>query len=375
MRQESDAYSASELRRGISLKTGQSHTVRLKTCPCNGLNGVFSCSCWQAQARNPESASTLRKLWSRFGKLLTGLGMIMPGLIEIDENPYTPDDDGAAKAVKHYLSGTGAFVEIPQAKVSSMRTEWEETHLKRAYAAFQHGIRQEGLVYSRFHGGARNVLALTWLTTKSGQALPISEWPESCQVSMSYADGPQVSWDVLGFAIPKPHAVAKWWLSSEYRDDWFEYFGSTIRSEVVIECSRVRPFSYSMAIVEWRSYVVDNYDWEGDKDVRLPGFPTQQEMRRLAAVGCARAYERSSCSWLVPVRPFDAWAADYDPPHDLTAASFVECLAHDRRAMEMQPVEQDALPPPGPAESISGRKTYGWFEPDDPEHTCERGSR
>lgn len=332
-------YSVRELRQGITLGTGQHHILRIDKCPSDSFKGAFSCRCWRART-DPVVANVLKRVLK---------------LIKVDER-FGLDDDGAARALRHYLNGSGDFVEIPAEKAKAIRRTWEAQHLKTAYSRF---ILPQG---------CKAALALRALT-RDARAIAVNQWPDTVELEMSYADGPPEGGVLSGL---------KSLLSAEHRDDLTEYFGARIWSTVLIACGRLPGHShaFSLSIKRWRSHVIDNYDWEGDK--AFLNFPTQAEMRRLAEVGCARPYQRSSESWNVETSQFAPWIASFDPPEHLTTEQYVEGYANLRREKERQESRDDerdkasgALSPPGPAETMTGRKQYWWFEPDDPDnHTC-----
>ena len=190
----------------------------------------------------------------------------------------------AVKALDHYLSGTGTFVEIPAEKVKTVRKESEASHKEKLLKAIQG------------HFGAPTMLALQGLVDDRGKVKAQKDWPDKVEFTMDYTSG-----------------TAKAGVS----DDNLAYYGSMIKSEVSLRCTRKKgKMEYDCQITQWRSWIVDNYDWEGDKKFGGDNpvirwlLPTQKQMNRLAEIGRAKPYQRSSRSWKMP---FDAnpWTIEY----------------------------------------------------------------
>lgn len=232
----------------------------------------------------------------------------------------------AADALDHYLSATGDFQEIPSEKVLSVRDEAEDSHQEKFL----------GQVKDQF--GARTMIAYLGLTKPDRKARPESEWPAKLKFKMSYLSGK---------ATPG------------LNDDNLAYYGSQIKSEMIIECNRSHvPRAYVCNITKWRGWVVDNYDWEGDKQFGGDNaffkwlFPGQKDMNRLQLDGLARSYQRSSRSFdlLFSVAP---WQERFENDDDVEKAA-------EARRMKMQWAKEadernqkaGALPIPGPAEEI-----------------------
>jgi hypothetical protein len=147
-------------------------------------------------------------------------------------------------------------------------------------------------------------------------------------------------------------------------DETVTYYGSTLRSEFGVRCRRVNQNdewpSYLCEVKTWETYVVDNYDWEGDKelgfksitDYVLPEsyeFPSQSDMRKLGEAGCARPYQRSSKFWIPkdldgPNR-IKAWVEKYESKDEIETAAIKRYFADkdDHRP-------RGALPIPPPAD-------------------------
>jgi len=180
--------------------------------------------------------------------------------------------DGAVKALDHYLDGSGTFVEIPAGKVEKVRKQSEAAHIEKMRGKLKFAPMEAAAVWLGRNG----------YPTTGGKLTP----PE-IEIILEYQSG--IS-------------------SAGTTDDNLEYYGSAIQSRVRI---RVRqktvpadptsgPVEFDLSVVEWKSWVVDNYDWEGDKSFGIfvwLGLPTQQEMRSLETWGLAKAYQRSSRSW------------------------------------------------------------------------------
>ena len=157
----------------------------------------------------------------------------------------------AVAALDHFLGNTGTFVEIPSEKVKQVRAESEGSHKTKLLQAV------------RGHFGAPTMLAFTGLVTSNGKAKPEQQWPERVEFVMDYTSG-----------------TARPGIS----DDNLTYYGSMIKSEVTLRCIRkAKTRSYDCEIIRWRSWVVDNYDWEGeftsDKEVE---FKAQSRREKIA---------------------------------------------------------------------------------------------
>lgn len=111
------------------------------------------------------------------------------------------------------------------------------------------------------------------------------------------------------------------------------------------------PRSYLCGVEDWRTRVVDNYDWEGVKggfgigDTRLP---TQEEMNRLQEVACARAYQRSSRSW--EVKYWSKGTPNYVDVRRWAAGRWGK--EHQDTELHEHGLRRGALPNPGPAEEM-----------------------
>jgi hypothetical protein len=231
----------------------------------------------------------------------------------------------AVGALDHFLDRTGAFVEIGPAKVQSVRHESEASHKEKLLKLVRSSL------------GARTVLALQALVDDHGKVKPVAQWPSKATVTMDYMSG-----------VAHPGID----------DDNLAYYGSMIKSVLLVECTRGEGRTYVFRIASWRSWVVDNYDWEGDKQFGGNNpflrwlLPTQRQMNRLNTIGYARSYQRSSRSWQMPfeVAP---WQESFAT--DEVVAQDAEVRRHknqQRQDQETKDRKDGALPVPGPAEDV-----------------------
>lgn len=117
---------------------------------------------------------------------------------------------------------------------------------------------------------------------------------------------------------------------------------------------------YECSVTRWKSWVEDNYDWEGDKEFGPEYFhfirPTQREMNELAKYGCAKSYQRSSKSWTNPVDDIQPWKECFQDGAELDRnAEYRRDLIEDRERARREEAADGALPSPGPAEDQLGK--------------------
>ena len=231
----------------------------------------------------------------------------------------------AVQALDHYLEGSGEFVEIPTGKVESVRAQSEASH------------KQKFLEKIQGHFGAPEMLALQALVDQGNNTKPLDAWPATAEFQMDYLSG-----------------TAKAGVS----DDNLAYYGSMIKSVVTIRCKHKQgERAYECRIIKWQAWVVDNYDWEGDKQFggSLGAWilPSQQDMNQLAKAGCAKPYPRSSRSWEIPHAT--PWTVEYMNDEEVKLkAKFRREAIRDRQETLAKEAKEGALPIPGPAEGILG---------------------
>ena len=230
----------------------------------------------------------------------------------------------AVAALDHYLGKSGEFVEIPESKVTSVRKEAETDHQRKLIAAIQHNL------------GARTMLALTGLVDATGKAKRVETWPRTVEFEMDYGSG-----------------VARGGVS----DDNLTYYGSVIQSRVVIRGQRIeKTRCYTLQIKSWKSWVADNYDWEGDKQFGGRYFtwllPSQKQMHHLSEIGRAKPYQRSSKSWM-STSTSSTWNECFDTDHDAEADAKIRKLKQQHRSANQERERKSgALDMPGPAEEM-----------------------
>ena len=189
------------------------------------------------------------------------------------------------------------------------------------------------------------MLALVGLVNASGKTKAETDWPPKVEFTMDYLSG-----------------TARAGIS----DDNLAYYGSMINSEMTLRCVRKKGTrSYDCSIIHWRSWVVDNYDWEGDK--KFGGnnpiirwiLPTQKQMNRLTKINCAKSYQRSSRSWQMPQNT-PAWNIEFVNDEEVAykAKTRREKITN-RSAQQKKETEDGALPVPGPAEELQ-KQTPGY---------------
>lgn len=239
----------------------------------------------------------------------------------------------AVKALDHYLGGKGTFVEIPASKVKSVRADAEAIHLQKSRDAFKGvAIMEAGAAW----------LAANGFPTNGGKLVP-----PRINFLLTYQTGT---------------------VSRGVTNDNLTYFGSSIMSEVRFQAEQLtvptdpneESFDIKISVVQWKSWVVDNYDWEGDKKFGFfpsLGLPTQKEMNSLQTAGLAKSYQRSSRSWIVKDHGMSSWT---ETPY---AMKTLQEVAKSRQASNLRKVKDrnrerkmGALPTPRSAEEmVQGR--------------------
>ncbi|MCB9926117.1 MAG: hypothetical protein H6822_28470 [Planctomycetaceae bacterium] len=261
-----------------------------------------------AEPITSEDEETLRKV-ARMKKLAAGLGF-----------------PKAVAALEHFLGRSGSFVEIPASKASSVRKESEASHQQKLLKAVQ----------SKF--GAKTVLAMNALVSPQGLALAETKWPTRVTFEMDYKSGVE---------------------RAGVSDDNLTYYGSQIKSVVQIEAVRkASTRCFVLQVVSWKSWVVDNYDWEGDKKFGGDNamlrwlLPTQKQMNRLTRIGKAKSYQRSSHSWEA-INVGQPWTVCYDDDDDIVADAKIRKMKIEKRQkLNAAELTEGALPDPSPAEEV-----------------------
>jgi hypothetical protein len=260
----------------------------------------------------------------------------------------------AVAALDHYLDLSGAFVEIPNDKAMRVRNRFENQHRERTIEkifklrAAEGQFAMDALAASgtNFYENDSS-LPLILKGSDGFHAKPESKWPKSFSFKMHFANGPQ---DTEGFC------------------DMLEYAGEVINSELTIEARRIDTSRcFELQIVNWKSWVVDNYDWEGDKalgiggnswrgGISLPFVPSQQEMNHLQKVGFAKPFQRSSRSWQVTDRR--SFKVCFDDDESIKTSAIGRRLQLDS-AKQTKKLEEDegALSISRPAEEVQAKMT------------------
>jgi hypothetical protein len=232
----------------------------------------------------------------------------------------------AADVLDRYLSATGEFQEIPAEKVQLARDAIEDSH------------KQKFLTHVKEEKGARTMIAFLGLIKPDRKARPDDEWPAKLKFKMSLLSGKEMA---------------------GVNEDNLMYSGSQLKSEMIIECNRGNvPRTYICKITKWRGWVVDNFDWEFDKqfgaDIAFFKWllPSQAAMNRLLHDGLGRPYQRSSRSFDLPFSVAD-WQELFKTDEE------VEQAAEARRMKIQWTKDEDernpragSQPIPGPAEEI-----------------------
>jgi hypothetical protein len=237
----------------------------------------------------------------------------------------------AVAALDHYLDNTGTFVEIPAGKVESVRATSEKMHLHKLCD------RLIGRKVALFQAAAE------WHENGAFTSGDCQLRPDPIDATVVFASGTEE------FGLT---------------DDNLTYYGSTIHSEVVVAVRQASiprdrstdSFDLELAIRSWRSWVVDNYDWEGPgKELGIfpkLGLPTQKEMNSLQKAGIAKAYQRSSRSWQPEhgVAPWKERAGSFEALQDAGFHRLEKNKADaETRDRDMR---EGMLPTPRPAEEL-----------------------
>lgn len=236
----------------------------------------------------------------------------------------------AVAALDHYLENTGTFVEIPAGKVEAVRASSEKKHLHELCDRL---VRKKVALFQA---------AAEWhekgVFTSGDHRLR----PEQIDATVVFASGTE-----------EPGLT----------DDNLTYYGSMIHSEVVVTVRQASiprdrstdSFDLELAIRSWRSWVVDNYDWEGDKQFGIfakLGLPSQKEMNSLQKAGIAKAYQRSSRSWQPEhgIAPWKERAGSFEALQDAGFHRLEKNKADaETRARDLR---EGMLPTPRPAEEL-----------------------
>jgi hypothetical protein len=109
-------------------------------------------------------------------------------------------------------------------------------------------------------------------------------------------------------------------------------------------------------VSEWKAWVVDNYDWEGDKQFGGAAvrwlLPTQKEMNRLTEVGQGKSYQRSSKSWQMDTT-VPPWTECFKDDAEVLQYAAVRRLKNQwRKETDEHELADGALPAPRPAEEM-----------------------
>jgi hypothetical protein len=292
------------------------------------VRGAASRTCKLAQEKDPK----IKELVERVNAL-------------IDFADWIAED--ARAALQHYMNGSGSFVEIP----AEYAREVERGSVLDPGCWPDHRDNLVGRMQD--DSGTKGRLALRVVEEvvppgdpESIRVKPESEWPWEVTLTYDFASGRDVDsfWEI---------------------SDSLTYFGSALRSVVKVRCRRYDPDlprNYLCSVESWRTWVVDNYDWEGAKggfgigDLRLP---TQEEMNSLREVGCARAYQRSSRSWEVEYwskgtpNYVGSWIVEFGDDDDVRHwAAGRWGKEHVDTKLHEHGLRRGALPNPGPAEEM-----------------------
>jgi hypothetical protein len=216
---------------------------------------------------------------------------------------------GALDALDHYLLGTGSQVEIVSDYAAFVRKRSQSSHVEQFLLRLRNGKDGSPAV-------ASSSLALHALMA-NGIVLQSQNWPNQYTDFYKFESGlPEDLWSVALQTLV------------ERKPDWLlTYFNAKIASRVKVKASRIAGTrKYSFEIIEWQSWVTDNYDWDSTPhDFTKRGFardwkkliehdrngrkryggaigefadiPSNDEMQILEKIMQAKAYQRSSRSW------------------------------------------------------------------------------
>lgn len=246
---------------------------------------------------------------------------------------WTGQFPNAVAAIDHYLDKTGTFVEIPESKVKRVRQESEVKHMAQA-------VEKMRLV-------ALPEAAAQWIQkngypTKGGQL-----HPSEVEIVLHWQSGSA---------------------AGGVTDDNLTYFGTMIRSEIHILVRQTSepkglddgPVHFELSVMKWKSWAVDNYDWEGDKKFGIFtsfGLPTQKEMNHLQQVGLAKPYQRSSRSWVNTRHGMDSWQTFAASLATMKAVGGERLLFNKNQDKQRKDEKAaGALPSPPAAEDVLSQK-------------------
>jgi hypothetical protein len=231
-----------------------------------------------------------------------------------------------ADALDRYLSATGEFQEIPAEQVQMARDALEDAHKHR----FLTQVKEEK--------GARTMIAFLGLIKPDRKARPDSEWQAKLKFKMTLLSTNE---------MPGVNEANLF------------YSGAQLKSEMLIECKRSNvPRTYICTITKWRGWVVDSYDWPGDKIFGGDNvffkwlFPSQPDMNRLMLEGLGRPYQRSSRSFDLPFSVAE-WQELFKNDEEVEQAAEARRLKIQwTKDEEEQKLRAGSQPVPGPAEEI-----------------------
>lgn len=271
----------------------------------------------------------------------------------------------AVSAMNHFLQGSGRFVELPGDYAAKVREQSWATHWPKAEQALKGGNPAGG------GPGVKGSLAKALCTiipapvpATGGEpdkgyiyaARPEEDWPYEVTVKLSYASGSGAG--AIDRTLNPDESVA--------------FAGSVIKSDFEVRCRKASKTGeaarYLCQIEAWDAYVVDNYDWEGDKVLGFKAitdflfhpmahFPSQREMLKLEEAGCAKAYQRSSKFWIpkdfseAPQR-IKPWFESFELDDGTPSPEMIELFAAFRTRADLRDERRPrgALPYPGPAD-------------------------
>jgi hypothetical protein len=266
----------------------------------------------------------------------------------------------ARDALDHYLLGTGSQVEIVSDYAAFVRNRSQASHVEQFLLRLKNG--KDGSPPVASSSLALHVLMANRIVLQS------QNWPNQYTDFYTFESGlPEDLWSVALQTLV------------ERKPDWLlTYFNAKIASRVKVKASRIAGTrKYSFEIVEWQSWVTDNYDWdssphdftkrgfardwkkliEHDRNGRkryggaigeFTGIPSNDEMQSLEKIVLSKSYQRSSRSWSDP-QNLIKWEFDF------ATDAMIEDVASRREVVErrsrMQVAEEKAaggLPTPPP---------------------------
>jgi hypothetical protein len=251
----------------------------------------------------------------------------------------------ALAALDHFLDCSGTFREIPPWKAGSIHSWFGQDHLAQAKAAF-FGTTAKGL-----SAPVGKATAVALVEAAPGGA----KFPSELHFTLTWL-GIGGDRGLHGFKIRGYEATRS-------IDDRLCFFGTAVSSRVRFTAKLTGPTTYRVGPSQWLTYVVDNYDWEGDKGLfpidLIPGWPSQKEMNLLHQSGKARSYQRSSRSWTAGDQGITPVEIDFSGMSwadvQAIAASRKKFLKEQQEASQKN--EQGALPIPPPAEEALAGET------------------